>query len=132
MSGGDSCNCGRALTRRRRHMRHPVTERTPNASGAAKLVGKAYPFSRRNRLVLSTDNHNSVNWLREFARHRHARAVYVPAQAPELRIDSAVLKSVLRRRNHWTLFGSGPGHRKGLLHILRKAILAGCDIHYHG
>jgi selenocysteine lyase/cysteine desulfurase len=87
---------------------------TPNATGAARLVGEAYPFSRRNKLVLSTDNHNSVNGLREFARHRHARTVYVPAKAPELRIDPTVLKSVLRRRSRCTLFGSGPGHRKGL------------------
>jgi selenocysteine lyase/cysteine desulfurase len=87
---------------------------TPNATGAARLVCEAYPFSRRNKLVLSTDNHNSVNGLREFARHRHARMVYIPAQAPELRIDPAVLKSVLRRRSRGTLFGSGLGHRKGL------------------
>lgn len=88
---------------------------TPNATGAARLVGEAYPFGRRNRLVLSTDNHNSVNGLREFARRRHARTVYVPVQAPELRIDPAVLKSVLKRRSRWaTLLGSGPGGRRGL------------------
>jgi len=41
---------------------------TANATGAARLVGEAYPFSRRTRLVLTVDNHNSVNGLREFAR----------------------------------------------------------------
>jgi selenocysteine lyase/cysteine desulfurase len=88
---------------------------TPNATGAARLVGEAYPFSRRTQLVLSTDNHNSVNGLREFARRGHARTAYVPTQAPELRIDPAVLKSVLSRRRRWdTLFGSGPGGRRGL------------------
>jgi selenocysteine lyase/cysteine desulfurase len=86
---------------------------TPNASGAARLVGEAYPFSRRRRLVLTTDNHNSVNGLREFASRRHARTAYVPAKPPELRIDPLVLESVLRRRSHWAMCGSGPG-RKGL------------------
>ena len=68
---------------------------TPNATGAARLVGEAYPFTRRTRLVLTFDNHNSVNGLREFARRRHARTVYVPTQAPELRVDTAVLADAL-------------------------------------
>lgn len=42
---------------------------TANASAAAKLVGESFPFSRRSRLLLSADNHNSVLGLREFARH---------------------------------------------------------------
>jgi selenocysteine lyase/cysteine desulfurase len=101
------------------HLKAPQDEYTviftPNATGAARLVGEAYPFSRRNRLVLSTDNHNSVNGLREFARRRHARTTYVPAQAPELRIDPALLKSVLSRRSRCAMmFGSGPGGRQGL------------------
>jgi selenocysteine lyase/cysteine desulfurase len=70
---------------------------TPNATGAARLVGEAYPFSRRTRLVLTSDNHNSVNGLREFARRAHARTVYVPTKAPELRVSSDALMSVLDR-----------------------------------
>ena len=70
---------------------------TPNATGAARLVGEAYPFTRRTRLVLTFDNHNSVNGLREFARARHARTVYVPTQAPELRVDESALTDVLAR-----------------------------------
>ncbi|KAH8763839.1 pyridoxal phosphate-dependent transferase [Hyaloscypha finlandica] len=88
---------------------------TPNATGAARLVGEAYPFSRRTRLILSADNHNSVNGLREFAHRSHTRTVYVPTQPPELRIDTAVLKRVLRRRSPWaTLFGPGTARRRGL------------------
>src|SRR5262249_22226299 len=34
---------------------------TPNATGACRLVGEAYPFGPRTRLVLTQDNHNSVN-----------------------------------------------------------------------
>ncbi len=58
---------------------------TPNASGACRLVGEAYPFSARTRLVLTYDNHNSVNGIREFARARGAVTHYVPvllARAP--------------------------------------------------
>ena len=68
---------------------------TQNATGAARLVGEAYPFTRRTRLVLTFDNHNSVNGLREFARRRHARTVYVPTRAPELRVETGALAEVL-------------------------------------
>jgi selenocysteine lyase/cysteine desulfurase len=70
---------------------------TQNATGAARLVGEAYPFTRRTRLVLTFDNHNSVNGLREFARRRHAKTVYVPTQAPELRVSWPALEAVLTR-----------------------------------
>ena len=46
---------------------------TPNATGACRLVGEAYPFGPRTRLVLTQDNHNSVNGIREFARSRGGR-----------------------------------------------------------
>ncbi|MFD2415706.1 aminotransferase class V-fold PLP-dependent enzyme [Amycolatopsis pigmentata] len=68
---------------------------TPNASGACRLVGEAYPFGRRTRLVLTFDNHNSVNGIREFARARHARLRYVPLEPPELRISDDVLRTML-------------------------------------
>ena len=41
---------------------------TLNASGALKLVGEAYPFAPGGALLLTVDNHNSVNGIREFAR----------------------------------------------------------------
>jgi selenocysteine lyase/cysteine desulfurase len=46
---------------------------TPNATGACRLVGESYPFRVGRRLVLTADNHNSVNGIREFARARGAR-----------------------------------------------------------
>ena len=45
---------------------------TPNASGALKLVGEAYPFAPGDQYLLTFDNHNSVNGIREFARARGA------------------------------------------------------------
>ena len=46
---------------------------TPNATGALRLVGEAYPFRPGDRFLLTFDNHNSVNGIREFARARGAR-----------------------------------------------------------
>jgi selenocysteine lyase/cysteine desulfurase len=62
---------------------------TQNATAACRLVGEAYLFGRRSRLVLTADNHNSVNGLREFARARHAAVRYVRLDPAELRITDA-------------------------------------------
>ena len=69
---------------------------TPNATGALKLVGEAYPFDAHSRLLLTSDNHNSVNGLREFARASGAATTYVPSTAPSLRVDEGDLKAHLR------------------------------------
>ncbi|KAK2036357.1 aminotransferase class-V [Colletotrichum somersetense] len=82
---------------------------TPNATGAARLVAKAYPFKRGTRLVLTSDNHNLVNGLRKFAHRNHAQTVYVPARAPELRVESSDLMSALQRRERGLNF-SGVRH----------------------
>lgn len=58
---------------------------TLNASGALKLVGESYPFGPGSRFVLTADNHNSVNGIREFAAARGATVTYVPLD-PELRV----------------------------------------------
>ncbi|MFI9646388.1 aminotransferase class V-fold PLP-dependent enzyme [Streptomyces sp. NPDC052040] len=71
---------------------------TPNATGALRLVGEAYPFSRRNGLVMSLDNHNSVNGLREYARARGATVTYVPVGGPGLRLDTGRLEAALTAR----------------------------------
>ncbi|MFJ2630420.1 aminotransferase class V-fold PLP-dependent enzyme [Streptomyces sp. NPDC087422] len=68
---------------------------TANATGACRLVGEAYPFGPDNRLVLTLDNHNSVNGLREYARGRGAGTVYVPLEAPGLGIDATAMDAVL-------------------------------------
>ena len=70
---------------------------TANATGACRLVGEAYPFGPRTRLVLTQDNHNSVNGIREFARARGAVTQYVPFSSPELRIDDDAIRQALAR-----------------------------------
>jgi selenocysteine lyase/cysteine desulfurase len=68
---------------------------TPNASGALKIVGEAYPFEPGGRYLLTYDNHNSVNGIREFARRKGASVTYLPVLAPELRVDTAAVKEQL-------------------------------------
>ena len=60
---------------------------TANATGALKHVGESYPFAPGGRLLLTFDNHNSVNGIREFAYAKGADVEYAPLTMPELRID---------------------------------------------
>jgi molybdenum cofactor sulfurtransferase len=71
---------------------------TANATAALKLVGEAYPFAVRGRLLLTADNHNSVNGLRELARAQGASVAYVPLAGRELRVDAAALERALADR----------------------------------
>ena len=68
---------------------------TPNATGALRLVGEAYPFTPEGRFLALFDNHNSVNGIREFARAQGAETAYVPLEAPDLRVADAVLEHYL-------------------------------------
>ncbi len=68
---------------------------TQNASGALKLLGEAYPFAPGSTYLLTFDNHNSVNGIREFAQHRGAAVVYTPVLPPDLRIDPLRLEANL-------------------------------------
>ncbi|MFC4913948.1 aminotransferase class V-fold PLP-dependent enzyme [Actinomadura gamaensis] len=71
---------------------------TPNATGACRLVGEAYPFRLGARLVMLLDDHNSVNGIREFAKARGAHVRYVPLRPGDLRADGATVRSALPRR----------------------------------
>ena len=69
---------------------------TPNASGALKLVGESYPFPGGHYL-LTFDNHNSVNGIREFAATRGAEVTYIPVALPNMRVDESQLDGYLSR-----------------------------------
>jgi selenocysteine lyase/cysteine desulfurase len=68
---------------------------TANATAALKLVGEAFPFAPGGRLLMTADNHNSVNGIREFASARGALIGYAPITAPELRLDRPALDRLL-------------------------------------
>jgi selenocysteine lyase/cysteine desulfurase len=78
---------------------------TPNASGALKLVGESYPFIN-GRYLLTFDNHNSVNGIREFAHMRGGEVTYIPVMLPEMRVDASQLNLELSRpsKNGHNLF----------------------------
>ncbi len=78
---------------------------TANATGACRLVGEAYPFGRRSRFVLTSDNHNSVNGIREYAARRAAKVAYVGLSGPGLRVSEASVLAAI---------GRGHGERPGL------------------
>ena len=61
---------------------------TANATAAMRLVGEAFPFRNGSRLVLSADNHNSINGIRELAVQRGAGVAYARLD-DELRLDAS-------------------------------------------
>jgi molybdenum cofactor sulfurtransferase len=68
-----------------------------NASGALKLVGESYPFGPGSIYLLTFDNHNSVNGIREFAHARGAEVTYIPLGLPDMRVEDSALDSFLGR-----------------------------------
>jgi selenocysteine lyase/cysteine desulfurase len=104
---------------------------TANASQALKLVGESYPFEPGDELLLTFDNHNSVNGIREFDRARGARTRYVPVVPPDLRVEEAQLEAALRDtssgRNHLFAYPA-QSNFSGVQHPLEWIELA----HSHG
>lgn len=70
---------------------------TQNASGALKLVGESYPFDNDSHYLLTYDNHNSVNGIREYARSKAAMISYIPVLLPDLGIDQNELNCQLKQ-----------------------------------
>jgi selenocysteine lyase/cysteine desulfurase len=68
---------------------------TQNSTGALKIVGESYPFGPGDACLLTFDNHNSVNGIREFARSRGADVAYIPIAPPDLRVDESQLQQAL-------------------------------------
>jgi selenocysteine lyase/cysteine desulfurase len=87
---------------------------TPNATGACRLIGEAYPFGPRTRLILTYDNHNSVNGIREFARTHGAVTQYVPFSSPELRVDDDAIGQALAQPRPGRLGAAGRAVRCGV------------------
>ncbi len=80
---------------------------TANASHSLKLVGESYPFRPGDRFLLTFDNHNSVNGIREYDRARGAETTYLPVVPPTLRVDEETLLQQLDRART----GPAGGHR---------------------
>ena len=94
---------------------------TANATGAIKLVAESYPFGRNRICVLTTDNHNSVNGLREYARRAEASVRYLPL-GRDLRLADPAAALAFAARGRQGLFAfpgqsnfSGVRHNQGLV-----------------
>lgn len=72
---------------------------TNNASGSLKLVGESYPFTQQSHYLLTYDNHNSVNGIREYARAKGAKINYIPVLLPDLQVDQEELRCQLKNKN---------------------------------
>jgi molybdenum cofactor sulfurtransferase len=75
---------------------------THNATAGIKLVAESFPFGHGGELLLTYDNHNSVNGMREYAVAHGAEVTYVPLTRPDLRVDMERLGAALARE------GRGP------------------------
>ena len=67
---------------------------TANASAALKIVGECYPFSDDGTFLLTADNHNSVNGIREYCAGRGGTFHYAPIKQ-NLTLDAGNLKQML-------------------------------------
>ena len=109
LASTDAIERARALTLRVRRGRPGAVYDvvfTANASGAIRILAEAFPFERNSRLVLTADNHNSVNGLAWPARRARARVTPGAARRPTCaRHDPA--PALVRRRRPVALRVSG-------------------------
>lgn len=79
---------------------------TQNASAALKIVGESYPFDEKSKLLLLSDNHNSVNGIREYCRSKNGTTQYVPLNYEDLQINEKHLSDLLEEKlaGHNNLF----------------------------
>ncbi|MEJ0080593.1 MAG: aminotransferase class V-fold PLP-dependent enzyme [Puia sp.] len=69
---------------------------TQNASGALQIVGECYPFCRGSQFLLTADNHNSVNGIREYCNSKGGETIYSEIDAVSLSINEAELDKRLQ------------------------------------
>ena len=101
---------------------------TPNATGALRLVGEAYPFGPEDRFLATFDNHNSVNGIREFARAKGARDGVRAARGARPPRGRRAARALPRRRRARTATTSSPipaqSNFSGVKHPLEWIALA--------
>jgi molybdenum cofactor sulfurtransferase len=68
---------------------------TQNASAALQIAGECYPFSSESHLLLTADNHNSVNGIREYCRNKGGSYSYSSMNYDDLTINEPELNKQL-------------------------------------
>ncbi len=61
---------------------------TDNATGGLKIISNFYPFSDDSVFLLTVDNHNSVNGIREKCRMKGGTYEYIKMSLPDMNIDN--------------------------------------------
>ncbi|HVE70349.1 MAG TPA: aminotransferase class V-fold PLP-dependent enzyme [Thermoanaerobaculia bacterium] len=101
---------------------------TANTTAAIKLVAESYPFTHDTACVLSADNHNSVNGIREYARRTGAPLHILPLD-DELRLQDP--DSILREAGGGFLGFPAQSNFSGVRHplsLVRRAKQLGYDV----
>lgn len=102
---------------------------TANASGALQIVGENYNFDADSCFVLSSDNHNSVNGIREYCKSRGGHHSYVTVNFEDLHINQADYHEKIEAHQKYThkLFAfpaqsnvSGVKHNLGMVKELQE------------
>ncbi|MBI1226178.1 MAG: aminotransferase class V-fold PLP-dependent enzyme [Bacteroidetes bacterium] len=107
---------------------------TANASAALQIVGECYPFCENSHYVLTSDNHNSVNGIREYCRSKGGGYTYCPLHYQDLTIDEVALEELLHQHaecKHKLLAFPAQSNVSGVKHPLswiEKAHSLGWDV----
>jgi molybdenum cofactor sulfurtransferase len=68
---------------------------TSNATMALQIVGECYQFSQQSHFLLTADNHNSVNGIREYCKTSGCHFTYTPMNFRDLTINETELNKNL-------------------------------------
>lgn len=107
---------------------------TQNATNALRIVGESYPFDADSEYILLSDNHNSVNGIREYCKNKGGTVTYVPVQYNDLQISEPILEQLLQEhtQNKKVLFSyPAQSNVTGVKHDLKWVKYAkerGCDV----
>ncbi len=95
---------------------------TSNATAAVKIIGECYPFDESSQLLLTSDNHNSVNGLREYARNKGTYFSYSQLDYDSLTVNEDDLQNQLSHasgHNHKLFVYPAQSNVSGVQHDLK-------------
>ncbi len=74
---------------------------TANASAALQIVGECYPFSSESLFLLSADNHNSVNGIREYCKAKGGTFKYCQLNYEDLTLNEQQITDNLEQASNY-------------------------------
>ncbi len=107
---------------------------TANASATLQIVGECYPFCESSYFLLTADNHNSVNGIREYCQSKGGDYTYCPLHYEDLTIDEISMTELLQKHadcKHKLLAFPAQSNVSGVKHPLawvEKAQSLGWDV----